>query len=176
SAISEEFTEEPPGDAGDNHRVWLGMRLKPRRKIGSLADDCLLLGSMFADQVAHDDRAGGDATADMKLDTDVGLEAGHGPDHRQSRALRLRGITFMRMRVTEIGKHTVSQVAGDDSLVECDDLFDGGVIGRYPPPQVLGIEPDCKFRRADQIAAQDRQLPPLGSESRHRLWCARGPA
>ena len=49
------------------------MRLKPRRKIGGLADDCLLLGSIFADQVAHDDRAGGDANADMKFDTDVGL-------------------------------------------------------------------------------------------------------
>ena len=169
------------GDAGDDHRVRLGMRLKPRRKIGGLADDCLLLGSMFADQVAHDDRAGGDANADMKVDTDVGLNGGHGPDQRQSRARRLLGITFMRMRVTEIGEHTVSHVAGDDSLVECDDLLDGGVVGPYHPPQVLGIEPDCKFRRADQIAAQDRQLPPLGIRSRHRLGgprlqlCGNGP-
>ena len=169
SAVFEEVAEEAAGDAGDDHRVRLGMRLKPRRKIGGLADDCLLLGSMFADQVAHDDRAGGDANADMKVDTDVGLDGGHGPDQRQSRARRLLGITFMRMRVAEIGEHTVSHVAGDDPLVECDDLLDAGVIGRYHPPQVLGIEPNCEFRRADQIAAQDRQLPPLGIRSRHRL-------
>jgi len=42
------------------------------------------------------------------------------------------------------------------------------VAGPYHPPQVLGIEPNCEFRGADQIAAQDRQLPPLGIRSRHR--------
>jgi hypothetical protein len=136
---------------------------------------------MFADQVAHDHRAGGDANADMKVDTDVGLNGGHGPDYRQSRARRLLGITFMRMRVTEISQHAVSHVAGDDSPVECDDLLDAGVVGPYHPPQVLGIEPDCEFRRADQIAAQDRQLPPLGIRPRHRLGgprlklCGNGP-
>ena len=58
SAVFEEVAEEAAGDARDDHRVRLAMRLKPRRKIGGLADDCLVLGRMFADQVAHDDRAG----------------------------------------------------------------------------------------------------------------------
>jgi hypothetical protein len=78
------------------------MRLKPRRKIWGLADDCLLLGRMFADQVAHDDRAGGDANADMKVNTDVGLNGGHDPDQRQSRARRLAG--------------------GEDSIGGCEDV------------------------------------------------------
>jgi hypothetical protein len=40
------------------------MRLKPRRKIW-VTRHCLLLGRVFADQVAHD-RAGADANADTQ--------------------------------------------------------------------------------------------------------------
>ncbi len=55
----------------------------------------------------------------MKVDTDVGLNGGHSPDQRQSRARRLLGVTFVRMRVAEIGEHAVK--SGKTTKVEKEE-------------------------------------------------------
>jgi hypothetical protein len=81
-AVFEEFAEQTASGAGDEHGVRLGLRLKPRRKIGGLADHRFLPSRIFADQVAHDDRAGGDANPHMQFGTNICLDAGHGFDQR----------------------------------------------------------------------------------------------
>ena len=57
----ERAADQPPRRGSDQDRVGLRQRLQPGRQVGRLADDRLLLGRAFADQVADDHHPGGDA-------------------------------------------------------------------------------------------------------------------
>ena len=124
----------------DQHRTGLGHRLQTRGKVRCLTNDRLLLRGAFADQIAHDDGAGGDANANMQLGADIRLQARDGFDQRQPCARRLFGIILMRLGIAEIGEDAVPHVSSDHALVAADNLLDAGVIGPDHPPQVLRIE------------------------------------
>ena len=61
SAGFKKFTEEATGAAGNNHRIRLGERLKPRGKIGGLSDHLMLLRHALTAEVPNDHQAGGNA-------------------------------------------------------------------------------------------------------------------
>ena len=57
----EQPANQLPGAGGDHHRARLGQGLQPRREVRRVADHRLLARRAFADQLADDHRAGGDA-------------------------------------------------------------------------------------------------------------------
>jgi hypothetical protein len=67
----------------------------------------------------------------------------------------------------EIGEHAVAHELGDVPIEARHLRSDGVLIGPDHLAHVLGVEAPDQLGRADQIADQHRQLPPLG------LGCAR---
>ena len=57
----EQLAQEPARAIRDHHGAGRGRLLQPRRQVRRLAHDRLLAGRTFADEVAHDHQAGGDA-------------------------------------------------------------------------------------------------------------------
>jgi hypothetical protein len=72
-AVFEMPAGEPARALTDQHRTGLGHRLQTPGQVRCLPNDRLLLRGSFADQIAHDDGAGGDANADMQLGADIRL-------------------------------------------------------------------------------------------------------
>jgi hypothetical protein len=147
--------------------------LQPRGQVRRLADHRLLLCGAFADQIAHDNEAGGDADPNLELpdagrikpsDRGSDLEAGtHGP----------LGNVFVGARIAEIDEYAVAHVFGDQTLEATNRLSRTLVTGGDHLAQLFRIEPRRQRRRADQVSEHHRQLPPFG-RTRRRLGCSDG--
>jgi hypothetical protein len=74
----------------------------------------------------------------------------------------------MRPRIAETDQHPVAHEFGDKPVVARDDGGNRVLIGADLLAQFLGVEPSRQRRRADQIAEDHRQLPPLGGVMRLR--------
>jgi hypothetical protein len=59
--VLEETAGQPPCARRDHHGIGLGQRLQPRREVRRFANQRLFLRGTFADQIADDNEAGGDA-------------------------------------------------------------------------------------------------------------------
>src|SRR5262249_10949606 len=66
-AESEQVADEAASGAGKDDLPGFRKSLQARREVWSLADHRLLLRRAFADQIADDDKPGGDADADDEL-------------------------------------------------------------------------------------------------------------
>ena len=153
---------QPPRARPDHHRPRLRQRLQPRREVRRLADHRLLLRRALADQVADHDQTGGDPDPHLQPRIGRGVETGHRLDQRQTGPHRPLGIVLVGARIAEIGEHPVAHVLGDKPAATLDDRGGAAVIAADHRPQILRVEPRRQRRRADQIAEQHRQLPPLG--------------
>ena len=90
------------------------------------------------------------------------VTAGQRLGQRQPGADRPLGLVLVRLRPAEVGEHAIAHVLGDVAAPALDHLGAAFLIGADHPAHVLGIEPRRQLGRADQIAEQHRQLPPLG--------------
>jgi hypothetical protein len=81
----------------------------------------------------------------------------------------------MRLRITEIGERAVAHVLGHKAAGALDHLRAAALIGADDLAHVLGVEPRRQWRRADEVAEQHCQLPPLGIRLTLRCtWRSRG--
>ena len=160
--VVEQPAGQPPRARPDHHGPRCRQRLQPRRQVRRLADHRLLLRGTLADQVADHDQTGGDPDPHLQWLTGGGVEPRHRPDQRQTGAHRPLGVVLVGARIAEINEHSVSHVFRDKSAATLDDRSDAAVIGADHRAQILRVEPRRQCRRADQIAEQHRQLPPLG--------------
>jgi len=87
-------------------------------------------------------------------------------DDREPGARRALGVVLMRLGIAEINQHAVAHILGDKTAKAADGVGDAAVVGADDLTQILGIEARGQRRRADQIAEQHRQLPPLGVDYR----------
>jgi hypothetical protein len=62
-------TKQPAGPSGDHHFSPSRLGLQPRREVWRGADNCVLLCASFADQIPHDNEAGGDSNPGAELFT-----------------------------------------------------------------------------------------------------------
>jgi hypothetical protein len=69
---------------------------------------------------------------------------------------------LVRPRIAEIGEDAIAHVLCDKPAGALDYRGSAAVIGADHRPQILRVEPRRQRRRADQIAEQHGQLPPLG--------------
>ena len=67
----------------------------------------------------------------------------------------------MRLRIPEIGQHSVAHILGDKAVEPADHLGNRGMISTDHLAQIFGIQPRRQCCRADQIAEHHRQLPAL---------------
>jgi hypothetical protein len=164
----EQVADEAAGGAGDDDLPGLRHGLQACREIGGLADHRLLLRRALADQIADDDKPGGNADADGEPLRSTGLQARHRRCYFQPGPDRPLGVVLMRPRIAEIGQDPVAHVFGDKAVIARDDARNGILIGAELLPQFLGVESHRQRRRADEVAEHHRQLPPLGGVLRHR--------
>ena len=78
-AQPEQVADQAAGGAGEDDLPGLRQSLQARREVGGLADHRLLLRRALADQIADDDKPGGDADADGELLRSAGLQAASPP-------------------------------------------------------------------------------------------------
>ena len=158
----EETADQAPGVFGDHDLAGAGEGLQARREVRRLADDRLLPRAALADQVAHDDEAGRDA--------DPGREgvAGRRPElrHRTGRFQpcpdRALGRVLVRPGPAEVGEHAVAHELRDVALEARDLARDRVLVGADELAHLLRVEAGRERGRADEVAEQDRQPPPLG--------------
>ena len=163
----EPIANQPARGRGDHHRGGLGQRLQSRGQVRRLADHRLLLCGTFADEIADHDQPGGDADADLELAASGCVEPSDIGADVEAGAHRALGIVFVGARIAEINQHAVAHVFGDEPVEAAHRFRCAAVIGADHLAQLLGIEPRCHRRRADQIAEHHRQLPAL----RRRAGC-----
>jgi len=167
-AQPEQVADQTAGGAGEDDLAGLRKRLQARRKVGGLANDRLLLRRALADQIADDDKPGGNADADGEPLRSTDLQARHRRCYFQRCPHRPLGVVLMSPRIAKIGQHTVAHEFGDKAVIARDDAGNGILIGSDLLAVFLGVEPHRQGRRADEITEHHRQLPPLGGVVRRR--------
>jgi hypothetical protein len=167
-AQPEQIADQAAGGAGEDDLPGLRQNLQARGEVGGLADHRLLLRRALADQIADDDKSGGDADADGERLPPTGLQARHRRCYFQPGPHRALGVVLMRPGIAEIGQHPVTHVLGDKAVIARDDGGNRVLVGSDLVAQFLGVEPHRQGRRADEIAEHHRQLPPLRLRRRRR--------
>jgi hypothetical protein len=167
----EQPTDQAPRALGDDHLPRLRQGLQPRGEVRGLADDGLLLGRTFADQIADDDQPGSDADPRRQCRARGRLQPADHLGDRQPSAHCPLGLVFVCLGPAEVGQHAVAHELGDEALEASDHPGRRVLIGAEHLAHVLGIELGRQFGRADQIDEHHRQLPPLGlARGRPRSW------
>ncbi len=166
--VGEEAADQLVGGRGNHDLAGLGQGLEPGGEMRGGADHGLFGRGALADQVADHDPAGGDADPDLQGRTARRPQLGHGLDQLERRAQRPFGVILMRPRIAEIGQDAIAEEAGDVAAEAVDHRSADILIGANDLAQLLGIELERQGGRADQIAEQDRELPPLGALRRDR--------
>ena len=87
----------------------------------------MLLRRSFANEIPDDHQPGGNPNARLELDR-FDIEATYGSDCAQPRSHRPLGVILMRLRIAEIGEHSVAHIPGDEAIEPGDDFCDGAVI------------------------------------------------
>ncbi len=79
----------------------------------------------------------------------------------KARASRPLGVIVVRRGVAEEGHNPIADVAHDFATKACYRLRGCALIARHRCAPFLGVELSSQRRRADQVAKQNRQMPPL---------------
>src|ERR671911_2561919 len=74
----------------------------------------------------------------------------------------------MRSWVAEIDQDAIAKVLGHSSLEALDHCGDAGLVRVHHLAQVLRIEAGGEFGRSDQVAEQERKLPPFWIDATYR--------
>jgi hypothetical protein len=130
--------------------------------------DAALLRLPRSDQVAYDHQPR--RNADASLQGYGGLERANRRDQFKPRTYRALGVVFMCLRITEVDKHTVAHVFGDEATEPAHGLGYAFLIGRNNLAQILRVHAGGQRCRADEVAEHDRYLTAFCSVMRLRLY------
>ena len=164
--VLEQAAEQAPGGRVDDHAARLGQGLEAGGEVRGLADHRLLLRRTLADQVADHDQPGRDADPGLERRAGARRQGADGAHRLEARAHRPLGLALVRPGLAEVGQHAVAHELGDVALEADDRAGTGVLVGADDLAQVLRVEAARELRRADQVAEQHRQLPPLGFRPR----------
>ena len=163
-AIVEQAAKQAARVVRDDNSVRFGKPLEPGRKIGGLTNDRLFLGGALTKQIADDDEASGDTNTHPQRGRQA-IELGHRLDQRETRAHSLFSVLLMRLRITEIGQHAVTEIFCNKATRAGDHLGATAVIGTDDVAQLLRIEPRRQCSGTDEVGEHDRELAAFGSRS-----------
>ncbi len=153
----EQAPHEPFGVAADDDGVPFGDPLETGGDVQRLAqrED---LAALLATGPAQHDGAGVDADAKRQPLVHIVLWLF---DDREAGPNGALGRVLVRLRVAEVGEHSVAQVLGHVTAVACDDLGRARMVGLHQFEVVLGVEPRRELHRADEVAEERCELAPL---------------
>ena len=129
------------GRLGNDDHPGLGRALEACGKVRRIAHHRLLLCRPFADKVADDHKAGGDADPSRH-----GLACGLGQSadrcyHCEPCPNRALGLVLVRPGPAEIGEHAIAHQLGGEASPLADLARHGILIGPQDIAHLLGIEP-----------------------------------
>src|SRR5216684_1945174 len=137
-AIIKQATKQAARVVCDDNRVRFGKPLKPCREIRGLTNDRLFLGGALTKQITDDYEARGDTDAHLQRVRLARIELGHAFDQGEACTRRLFGVLLMRLRVTEISQHAVTEILGNKAAGAGDYLGATAVIGADDVAQLPG--------------------------------------
>ncbi len=114
---------------GNNDGTGLCKHLQARSEVWRFADDRLLLGRTFTDQIADNHGASGNADTHLEFLADVGREGRDSVHQCEACARCLLGIIFVCDGIAEGSKDAIAEILDDNAVVPADDLCDTVVIG-----------------------------------------------
>ena len=142
---------------GDHHRVGRGRVLHARRDVRGLAEDLAV--------VRDHDRPGVQTDAHGQARPVPGGEGGverlQGVHDRQARPDRPFRVVLARGGPAEVDEQTIAEFPGDVAAEAPDGAGGSLLVLRDEDTQLLGVELLREWRRADQVAEQNGQLPAL---------------
>jgi hypothetical protein len=154
---------------GDDDAVRRRDTLQPGGQVRRVADDAALLSLSRAQEIADHHDPGRDPNPHVQRRAGKGLKLRRGLDDRKPSSHCALGVVLVRLRIAEIGKHSVAHVLGDDAPIALDQVRAALVISPDDLAHILGIEPSRHRCRTYEIAEHHRQLTALGGVLRLRL-------
>ncbi|MGA8568713.1 MAG: hypothetical protein WB580_13060, partial [Candidatus Binataceae bacterium] len=149
---------QPMHCIGDNHGAGFRDRLHSRGNIGRIAEYV----GVFARTCAHHHRAGIDT--DPRQELWVGgvlVKLRYGVEHRQAGAGSTLRVVVVGLGIAEVRHYTVTKVLRDTPAKALDGLRCRTMVLADDLAPLFGIEMASYLSRADKIAEQYRQMPPL---------------
>jgi hypothetical protein len=123
----------------------------------------VFLRCTFTDKFADNYKTGGNANAHPQTDTGGSPQLRYRLDKTQPGVDSALRIMLMRSGVTEIGKHTIAQVSGDETAGLVDFLGTAVVIRADHLPQILWVKFCRESGRTDKITKHNGKLATFGS-------------
>jgi hypothetical protein len=164
----EKVAEKLARALGDDDAVRRGDTLQPGGQVWRVADDAALLCLSRAQEIADDHNPGRNPHPHVQRRAGGGLKLRRGLDDCQPSSHCALRVVLVRLRIAEIGEHSVAHVLGDEAPIALDHVRAALVIGPDDPPHVLGIEPSRHRCRTYEIAEHHRKLTALGGVLRLR--------
>jgi hypothetical protein len=159
--VLEEPAKKAPGAVTNDHSIWLGQSLEPRRKVGGLAHHFVFL-RRTTDRIADNHQTGGNANAHPQMDTNGSSQLRYRLDKTQPSMDGAFRIVLMRPGVTEIGKHTIAQISGDEAAGLVNLFSTAAVICANHLPQILWVKFCRECRRTDKVTKHNGKLATFG--------------
>ena len=153
--------QEPSCRLGDDDRVGLGEGLQPGRQVRRVSDDAAFTGITFADQLADDDEAGGDADSQPQVDSALAAELTHRRQQRDRGPHCAFGVIFMGARITEIDRCAVAKPSRDVAVEAYDRGRYRALERTHQVGHIFRLKLRRQRRRIDEIAEHDGQLAPV---------------
>ena len=158
----EGFADQQACCGADHHLARRRHFQQTGRQIRRLPGHCVLLRRGLADNVADHHLSRSDADAGRKRLAVLGLQVGYRVYRGHARPHRPLRLVLVGTRPAEEGEHPVAEKLGDVAFVPGDSAGRRVLIAAHHLAQVFRVEPAREFRRADQVAEHDRELPALG--------------
>ena len=156
----EQPRDQPMRRIGDHHRARLRRRLHPRGDIGRVAEDVGVLARARANH--HRARIDADPRRQLRVRR-MFVELRDRVEDREARAGGAFGVVVVRLGPAEIGHHPVAEILRDVAAEAGDRFRRRAMVPGDDLAPFLGIELRRDRGRADQVAEQHRQMPPLAT-------------
>src|SRR4029078_9558647 len=115
-----------------------------------------------------DDEAGRNADAHFQVRHALEGQFRNEPDAFQRSLDSALGAIFVRGGKSKIGQDAVAHIAGDSAVKSENCAFAGTLKCAHDVAQILGVEPARKLSRADHVAKDNGEIPPLCLDSTWR--------
>ena len=141
----------------DRHGVGLGRALHTRSDVGRLAEDLAAIGNHH--------RPGVDANPYLQTRPIIGgefcVEWHHRVDDCKPGANRALGVVLARGGPAEVDEQPIAKILGDVATEARDGAGGSLLVLRDDLAPLLGVELLREWRRANEVAEENRQMAPL---------------
>src|SRR6185503_11079976 len=161
----EQVADQPTCGRRDQDLVGFCELLQAGGEVRRVADQRKFAARSVPDQIADDDEAGRNADAHFQVRYALEGQFRNEPDTFQRSLDSALGAIFVRGGKSKIGQDAVAHIAGDSAVKSENCAFAGTLKCAHDVAQILGVEPARKLSRADHVAKDNGEIPPLCLDS-----------